>query len=371
MKNKILLCLLMISPLFAFPQFELQGNASSDFNGKMIYLYSRDNDVRIKPVLRDSMIIRKGRFNFSGQMLQPVERMLLEIRNGKKVYRNGIDAEPGISKLLVIPTIGSQYFELKVPVTKTSVLLDKINAVRSKAFSDFRGDDFYKREIILPAKERREMEIKVLEILKAHPSHYLSMQVLYELRLYEMFQDDEELLLDVFAGFDEELKSSPLGKEFKDGVQSELNARLDVKIGKPVPAFSVNTLEGTKFNNSDLAGSPYIIAFSAAWSVKGNKFQSHLQKIYQQYKEQGLKVVYFNLDDNAIRWQGMVQRYKLDWINVSEGKIFRESKIARQFNVSTLPKFLVVNQQGQIVFNSDSSEEYETGLEEIVALLMK
>ncbi|MBB5441214.1 hypothetical protein HDC92_004921 [Pedobacter sp. AK017] len=81
-----------------------------------------------------------------------------------------------------------------------------------------------------------------------------------------------------------------------------------------------------------------------------------LKQLYETYKQKGLKVIYFNDDDNVIRWKEHVSKNKLTWINVSERLKPAKSKIPRSFGVYSIPTCLVVNKKGTIIYNSDQSD---------------
>lgn len=49
-----------------------------------------------------------------------------------------------------------------------------------------------------------------------------------------------------------------------------------------------------------------------------------IKTLYDKYKERGLKVVYFNNDDDEVRWKSHVEKNQLTWINVSEKQKFLE-----------------------------------------------
>ena len=93
-----------------------------------------------------------------------------------------------------------------------------------------------------------------------------------------------------------------------------------------------------------------------------------LKSLYDTYKAKGLKVIYFNDDDDVIRWQNHVSKNKLTWINVSEKVKPSVSKIQKSFGVLAVPTCLVIDKTGTIVYNSDQSD---TGIERIESYIKK
>lgn len=91
-------------------------------------------------------------------------------------------------------------------------------------------------------------------------------------------------------------------------------------------------------------------------------------KLYAKYKQQGLKVVYFNNDDDVTRWKNHVSSNQLTWINVSEKLKPNVSKIQKSFGVYAVPSCILVDKQGIIAYNSDESD---TGIERIESYIRK
>src|SRR6202012_915923 len=87
------------------------------------------------------------------------------------------------------------------------------------------------------------------------------------------------------------------------------------------------------------------------WCVPCQQQQKKLLEDFHKYRDKGFKVVYFNLDNDVVKWKALVEREKLDWINVSERTLIARSKIVKQFNVNPIPNYLVIDKDGKIVYN--------------------
>ncbi|UKT64974.1 TlpA family protein disulfide reductase [Pedobacter mucosus] len=87
-----------------------------------------------------------------------------------------------------------------------------------------------------------------------------------------------------------------------------------------------------------------------------------IKTLYDKYKERGLKVVYFNNDDDEVRWKSHVEKNQLTWINVSEKQKFLESKIPKSFGIYAVPTCILVNANGKVTYNSDQED---TGLDKL------
>ena len=275
--------------------------------------------------------------------------------------------EPGQNQVIMTAEEGRQVFRLKMPGSESFPLIEKIFAVQSAAFSRYRAQHIVRGDLKLPKDDQLKMHLQMLDVLKAHPANYASLWMLDEMSQYGSLLNEQEQILATLDSFDPKVRSSELASELRAKTERSLHVSRRSQVNNPVSLFSVNTLQGGHFSNAELNGFPYVIAFSASWSQEAIKFLPSLLKVYDRHKEAGLKVVYLNLDSNAIRWQGMVERYRMSWINVSEGLMLRESKIAKQFHVTDIPVYLLVDRSGIIIFNSSFSDNLTADLEATVA----
>jgi len=78
--------------------------------------------------------------------------------------------------------------------------------------------------------------------------------------------------------------------------------------------------------------------------------------------------VYFNIDDDVVKWKAHVKKNQLSWINVSEKQKFSNSKIPKSFGVYAVPTCILVDTSGKITYNSDQED---VGLNQLEAAIKK
>lgn len=169
-----------------------------------------------------------------------------------------------------------------------------------------------------------------------------------------------------FKQFSSNLCNSELGKRILQELEAKTSIRKSIQMDQSVPIFKVKTFEGKGFSNQDLLGKPYIIAFSATWCGPCMAMQPKLLALYHKYQSQGLKVIYFNLDDNQNIWAKHIKDKNLDWINVSEGTKFKDSKIAAQFFTNAIPRYLIIDKTGKIIYDADQIDYNYEKLEQYI-----
>lgn len=146
--------------------------------------------------------------------------------------------------------------------------------------------------------------------------------------------------------------------------------KIAASAGNEVKTFTISDLNNNQFTNSSLKGEPYIIVFSATWCGPCQLQLPKLKSLYDAYKGKGLKVIYFNDDNDVTRWKEHVSKNELTWINVSEKLKPSISKIPKSFGVYSIPTCLVINKQGTIIYNSDQNDpgikEIESYIKEVI-----
>ncbi|RYE52778.1 MAG: redoxin domain-containing protein [Sphingobacteriales bacterium] len=114
--------------------------------------------------------------------------------------------------------------------------------------------------------------------------------------------------------------------------------------------------------------STFFSCLSATWCQPCQKQLPLLKGLYDRYKSSGLKVVYFNIDDDVVKWKAHVKKNQLSWINVSEKQKFSNSKIPKSFGVYAVPTCILVDTSGKITYNSDQED---AGLDQLEAAIKK
>jgi len=345
----ITLLLINVQSLFGQQSFVLNASAPSVYNGDSIILkiwdyYSLNQYKYVK-----SEVINNDKFSFSGPLNKPCENAILYIRkDGMEKFYMQFVVDTGLNNI-EIKNASTDYREYKSNVVFHSVS----NTIDKKL--DSLNNVYYKDKQSISLQERINLNKEITQVLQQYHSEYYSLIVLRSMA--NMAGRKQQPLLQTFNTFDEKLRSTLLGRETDSILISEINAINGVKAGSRAPVFSVNTDNGIPFTNKTLLGQPYVIAFSATWCIPCQVSQKKLLFLYHKYRNNGLKVIYFNLDNNVAIWKKKIKDKKLDWINVSERTKFANSKIARRFYANAIPLYIVVDKKGKIIYNDIQSPD--------------
>lgn len=122
-----------------------------------------------------------------------------------------------------------------------------------------------------------------------------------------------------------------------------------VKVGDPVPDFTLTDLDGQTWSREGLQGSVYILQFTASWCSVCRKEMPHLEsRVWQRFKGEGLQLLGVDLDEPADKVQGLVTSTGVTYpVCLDPGGTL--------FEAVTLPKAgvtrnVVVDRDGNIAF---------------------
>lgn len=326
-----------------------------------LYLKVQDRYSKNKFEKIDSCIIQNNSFFFSGTIPGSSETALLIVKKEDGILNKFIFIlDSGFNHINISKPfeIGNLFLSVQRPKSLSNLIYSRIDSVQQLFTAKFgtyvenltTGGKIWVLNDIDKINELKQIE---LNILKQYPSSFYSLIHLYELLHSSTYRRSPSDLMNTFKKLDSNLRKTSLGKEFYATCNYILSAERESKIGHVVRNFKVKNDKGNLFNNISLLGNPYIIAFSATWCIPCKYYEKKLKELYEKYDSRGLKVIYFNLDDNVKKWKEHIESDGLEWINVSERTKFENSKIAKVFNVSGIPVYILVDRSGHIAYNSD------------------
>ena len=223
-------------------------------------------------------------------------------------------------------------------------------------------------------EKERELDYKEWDRIIKNPDNYFSLMQLCVFPHKNIFQKSPKLLLQTFNYLSPKIKLTTLVRNFEEYINQEVEDKKSVMVGTKAPSFSVMNNKGKLFKSNDLRGSVAIISFSAVWCGPCQLELKPLKSLYQKFKNKGLRIVYFNLDDNKERWLSHINKNKLDWINVSELVSWDNSVIAKEYFVKAIPEGFLLDKNGKIIFTiegiSDNNKD-ERKLERYIEDLLQ
>lgn len=355
--------LLIVGSSYAQYTYHLNVN-STQLEGKKIKLYLLD-DAGHEALKTDSAIFKNGIATFKGSISQPVQWVGLGFKNNGKPASLNFPLDSG--KHSVILEIGKGLNK------QPSLSGLETNSLKIKMESEQLWHATYDKYPLgkngrnIPKEAFLEELKSQLQLVSLHPKDFFSVLLLYRISASEVSLDHAKAVLETWAKLDTTLSESSLGRSIYNRQKNFTKGYLAAQVGQDIINFNVSDINGNIFDSASLRGQNYLIVLSATWCLPCQKQLPLLKTLYDKYKERGLKVVYFNNDDDELRWKNHVKKNELTWINVSEKLKFSKSKIPKSFGVYAVPTCILVNAKGKITYNSDQED---IGLDRLEAAIM-
>lgn len=345
----VVFCLMINIPCFSQYSFVLNAS-STTLTGKKIYLSFMDFTT-LRFVRVDSCVVTNNLIKMQGKMTQPASLVRFSVLHKGKSVASNFFLDSGINNFNMELTNDGGLLKLQSNSRSNHIDNELKNIFNAKAAST-KINGYYQ----VTAALNSEIIAEQMKALHAYKNNFTAILSLYLIGKTTTNVGDAKKILTTLAIFEDSIRNSEIGKKLYDEKLALITNTESSKIGNKVKEFVINDIDNKKFNNNDLKGQNYLIVFSATWCGPCQEQLPRLKEIYKNYKSKGLKVVYFNNDDDVARWKKHVQVNKLDWINVSERLKPSVSKIQRSFGVYAIPTCLLVNKDGMIVYNSDQMD---------------
>jgi thiol-disulfide isomerase/thioredoxin len=142
-----------------------------------------------------------------------------------------------------------------------------------------------------------------------------------------------------------------------------------IQVGMPAPDISLASPDGKNYSLSDLKGKVVLLDFWASWCGPCRKANPHVVEVYHKYKDKGFTVFSVSLDGIDSRtksrfpteeqFKAGLEQSKQSWINAIEkdqlvwpyhvSELSKwDTKAARQYGVSGIPKTFLIGRDGKI-----------------------
>jgi thiol-disulfide isomerase/thioredoxin len=150
---------------------------------------------------------------------------------------------------------------------------------------------------------------------------------------------------DLFTTLADSLQSSEEGILLKEEIEkAEKNA-----IGKTVPDFNMNDINGQLVHLSTAVKGPTLLVFWASWCGPCRHENSLLVKNQKKLDEKSVQLIGVSLDDDKKDWLRAIEKDKINhWLHLSSLKGGFKSDIAKEFKITGIPYLLLIDKDLKI-----------------------
>jgi thiol-disulfide isomerase/thioredoxin len=135
------------------------------------------------------------------------------------------------------------------------------------------------------------------------------------------------------------------------------------QVGEVAPAWQTVDPEGKKHKLADYKGKIVVMDFWATWCPPCKRAMPGLQKLHEEYKDQGVVVLGMNFAEKSGGDPvGYMKQQKFTY-----GLMLSSEEVAKAYGVSGIPAFFVVGPDGKVIHRAVGySTENERQLEEVI-----
>ena len=337
--------------------------AVSDFDGETVYLQERDYNLR-KWVSLDSVQVENGQFTFKG--IASDTPVVLNVQFNKQYQPALLVIEPGKIQITIDSTMVSRVSGTPVndDFQQFSDQLEKMfeegQALHSQIMDELQSGQIDSKE----AQNKRDASLKhfqstIYEFIKPCVQNGLGEYLLRDFYYYLQPEQTIELI---------SLTRSPF--QSLEGIQ-EMKKRAEGQIvssaGKPFVDIQGKDFDGKEISLSDYVGKGKVVLvdFWASWCGPCIRSLPGLIETYQQFKNKGLTIVGFSLDDNMEAWKAATEKHTIPWPQFSNLKGW-EDESAMAYGVNAIPATVLIDKDGVIIERNLEADELNAKLEELL-----
>lgn len=165
---------------------------------------------------------------------------------------------------------------------------------------------------------------------------------------------ETERLQNYFAPFNDKYADNLFIKDIDSNNYIYLNDKKysKVPLGSIAPDFSVRDTSGRIVKLSNLRNEYLLIDFWASWCGPCRANNPSLKKIYQKYKDKGLRMLSISIDEDLGNWKNAIIKDQMNWIQAVDLS-GPKSKVAKEYDAEAIPLYILLDPNKRIILKSD------------------
>lgn len=132
-----------------------------------------------------------------------------------------------------------------------------------------------------------------------------------------------------------------------------------------LPEIKLPDSQGDTLALSSLKGKFIVLDFSVLGGADGQTYAAEMKKVYDKFRNKGVRIYQVCLDQNRLVWQRLVKQYGINWDCVWDADALK-SRVARRWNIRTVPANFIINPQYEIVGKDLTGRRLEDRLNDLL-----
>lgn len=325
---------------FAQSEFNIQGKIDNCPKGVKVLLIHRKNgsaDTLISQTLTD------GKFRLTGDLKQEGEFFYIKLDTSVHKFSEPRQTWRRIVVTSSPVTIQANYQDWpKADINNSpeTLAFDAAEETANKILSLFtqsQTDSLQQKTLIATYKKTID------SVIRKNADSYAAAAMLNYLPR-NMFSSEEELQM--FKLLSPKVQTSYYGDAWKT---TKLNASIQANMKEQtrLPALSFAAPDGNQLNTDSLIKTAEytLIDFWASWCQPCREEFPNMKTVYSKFRDKGFNIISVAVMDSHARWRQAMQKEALPWLQ----GIDNTGDIAALFGLNSLPAYVLVNQQGELI----------------------
>lgn len=135
----------------------------------------------------------------------------------------------------------------------------------------------------------------------------------------------------------------------------------------PAPEWTLKDAQGKEVSLQDYEGKVLILHFWATWCPYCKRLQPGLDKLYKEYKEQGVELISISFAED----EGAQPQKSIDDRGHHFKTLLHGDEVAKMYQVSGTPTTFFIDKKGELVAVTHTSNPDEPGMRKIIEKLLK
>lgn len=355
MNVRLIMFLLLFSPILVKAQFSIKGNIQGLKDGAVITLHA--NDPASEPIA--SAVAKAGSFQLKGNVEDPnihvlnyaegSKRLVIFLDNSNVTVTGNLDA---FDKAVVKGSPSHDDFttftnEFSPLYQKLSKIAQEINSGKETPTNR----SAYNQTLKL-------VQQKTDKFVTEKPNSSVSPFVIL---VATQLNTDPAITEARFNKLNPKIQQGGFGKALSANIaESKIGS-----IGSVAIDFVQNDTQGNPVSLSSFKGKYVLIDFWASWCRPCRMENPNVVKAYNQYKDKNFTILGVSLDKTKDAWVKAISDDKLTWTQVSDLK-FWSNEAAQKYKVEGIPQNFLIDPNGKIVAKNLRGEELMKTLKDLL-----